>query len=247
MGLKNEPYGPFVQIKSKKIRPTKYSVPCEEIDRILNSSKMRSSKKTLLLNGNISTQCKIKANIYVVSNTCAFDSIAVAIAVTYNDYDIYKHFIDRTKNSFLLFSKDIAVKGPSKLIYNKRVELLELHFEKSALCPKVQTINAECNVTKVIESYFKDEPSATEHVTCNKCGENTRSSPTIILPAQDFPSTEHLEQQLKDYTKIRHLSCSICGGIKTSKRILNNHLFIETDFFLTSTQLQYIPKTINKK
>lgn len=222
MGLKNEPYGPFSRIKSKKIRPTKYTMPCGEIDRILNSSRMRSFKKTLLLNGNISTPSKIKSHIYVVSNTCAFDSIAIAIAVTYNDYDVYKEFVDMSKNNFLLFSKNIAIKGPNKLIYTKRVELLELHFDKSAVLPRVQTINAECNVTKIIERYFKDEPSAIEHVSCIKCGENIRSSPTIIFPVKNCSSVEHLQEQLDDYTNIRYASCSKCGSCKTSKRILGN-------------------------
>jgi len=90
MGLKNITNGPFKKNKKKITRPTKYTKPCQDIDRILNSSRMRSHKKTLLLNGNISNQCKIKKDVYMITNTCAFDAIAVAIAVAYNDNNSYK-------------------------------------------------------------------------------------------------------------------------------------------------------------
>jgi hypothetical protein len=63
MGLKTEPIGPFEKIKNnKRKRQIKYTNSCEKIDRILNNSRMRSHKKILILNGNISTQCRIKTN-----------------------------------------------------------------------------------------------------------------------------------------------------------------------------------------
>jgi len=182
MGLKNKPNGPFSPKKKKNMRPTKYIKPCQDIDRILNSSRMRSHKKTLLLNGNISNQCKIKKDIYMVTNTCAFDTIAVAIAVAYNDNNSYKHYINESENLLLKFSKDLAIQGPNKIIYRRRVDLLLMHFDKSEIYPKVITINSECNVTKIIQSYLNDEPSAIEYVSCNKCRDITRPSPTIILP-----------------------------------------------------------------
>lgn len=133
MALKHEHTRPFETKPHKKTRPTKYTNPCQEIDRILNGSRMRSPKRTLILNGNISTQCKIKSDIYVVTNTCAFDSIVVAIAVAYNDNNLYKQFIDNSKNVFLIFAKDLAMQGSNKIIYNRRVELLQLYFEKPAI------------------------------------------------------------------------------------------------------------------
>jgi len=129
----------------------------------MNSLKMNSHKNTLLLNGNTSNQCKIKKNVYMVrvTNTCAFDTIAVAIAVAFNDNNSYKQYINDSENLFLQFSKDLAIQGPNKIIYKRRVDLLLMHFNKSEIYPKVQTINCECNVTKIIQSYLKDETSAT--------------------------------------------------------------------------------------
>lgn len=84
-GLKNLPMGPLLADKKRK-RSTKYMNPCPEIDRILNRSRMRSHKNTLIFNGNIASQCKIKSVIYIAMNTCPFDSVVVAITVAYNDY-----------------------------------------------------------------------------------------------------------------------------------------------------------------
>jgi len=120
-----------------------------------------------------------------------------------------------------------------------------MHFNKSEIYPKVQTINSECNVTKIIQSYLKDEPSATECISCNKCGYITRPSPTIILP----PNSDIIQLQtlLNGYTENRNSKCSKCGDIKISSRVLGEHIFIKTDFFTTPIQLQHIPKKLNTK
>jgi len=78
-GYKNNPTGPLQINKNKDKRNFKYTNPCPDIDRILNSSRMRSHKKTLLLNGNIFNQCKIKGHVYVVTNTCPFHIFTIFI------------------------------------------------------------------------------------------------------------------------------------------------------------------------
>lgn len=98
-GLKNSPTSPLLADKKRK-RQTKYMNPCPKIDRILNRSRMRSHKNTLIFNGNIVSKCKIKDVIYIATNTCPFDSVVVAITVAYNDYSYYKVFIDQTETKF---------------------------------------------------------------------------------------------------------------------------------------------------
>jgi hypothetical protein len=74
-------------------------------------------------------------------------------------------------------------KDKIKKCMKKRVKLLLLHFDTSLLFPKVFTLNAEYNITKIVQCYLKDETSATEHISCNKCKKKkTRYPPTIILP-----------------------------------------------------------------
>ncbi|CAI6375707.1 unnamed protein product [Macrosiphum euphorbiae] len=189
----------------------------------------------------ISAKSKSMFIVYMVTNTCAFDAIALA----YNDKNSYKRYINDCENLFLQFSKDLAIQELNKIIYRRRVDLLLMHFNKSEIYLKVQTINSECNATKIIQSYLKDEPSATECISCNKCGYITRPSPTIILPSNS--DIKQLQTLLNVYTENRNSKCSTCGDIEISSRVLGEHIFIKTDFFTTPIQLQHIPKKLNTK
>jgi len=172
---------PLVADRKRK-RQTMYMNLYPEIYRILNRSRMRYHKNTLIFNGNIASQCKIKSVIYIATNTYPFDSVVVAITVAYNDYPYYKVFIDQSENQFLCFAKKLAKDGATNALYKNRIELLRLHFEISEVYQKVNVINSECNVTKIIEKYLKQSPSAIENTRCNDCGhKTTRPSPTIIL------------------------------------------------------------------
>lgn len=165
----------------------------------------------------------------MITNTCAFDTIAVATAVAYNDYNSYKGYINNSGNLFLQFTKKLAMQGPNKDIYRRRVDLLLMHFNKSEIYPNVQTINSECNVAKIIQCYLKDEPSATECISCNECGCITRPSPTMILPSNS--DIVQLQTLLNGYTETRNSKYSKCGGIIISSRVLGEHIFIETNYF----------------
>jgi len=244
-GLKNSPMGPLITDKKRK-RQAKYINPCPEIDRILNRSRMRSHKNTLIFNGNIASQCKIKSVIYIATNTCPFDSVVVAITVAYNDYPCYKVFIDNTENQFLNFAKNLAKCGATNALYKNRIELLRLHFEISEVYQKVNVINSECNVTKIIEAYLKQSPSAIESVVCNECGnETTRPSPTIILQFKN--RLNDLEHLFSTYMEPKYSVCNKCNGSKKSERKLGNHIFIETDIVETPSKLSDIPKILNEK
>lgn len=146
---------------------------------------MRSHMSTLILNGNISPLCNYNKNTYVIINTCPFDSVLVAIAVAYVDYEQYASVIDASKNEFLNLAKDIGLHGSSKLSYRRRLILLMPYFEISASIPSVYSLNAECNVLKVIQDYMKEDPSSTQIAKCsnkNCPGEDQiRYSASIII------------------------------------------------------------------
>lgn len=244
-GLKNSPMGPLLTDKKRK-RQTKYMNPCPEIDRILNRSRMRSHKNTLIFNGNIASQCKIKSLIYIATNTCPFDSVVVAITVAYNDYPYYKLYIDQTENQFLSFAKKLAKGGATNVLYKDRIELLRLHFEISEVYQKVNVINSECNETKIIEKYLKQSPSAIGNTRCNECGhETTRPSPTIILQFNN--SLTDLNQLFSAYIEPKYSVCKECNGTKKSEKTPGNHIFIETDIVENPSKLNEIPKVLNEK
>lgn len=143
----------------------------------------------------------------------------------------------------------MALNGDTKGIYQERVKLLKKYFKELQLYPKVININGECNVSKIIQSYLKNNPSTVEHMNCKECGITTRSSPTIILPTTiSLPDYFQLLQiNIINYQKMKTKICGNCKGIKETKFILGQHLFIETDINNLSVKLDEIPKTLNKK
>lgn len=76
--------------------------PTPEIDMILNK-KTRSQSNTLFLNGNMTICLRVSNKIYIIHNTCPFDSVAAVITMAYIDYPQYRDFVDCNKNIFLKF------------------------------------------------------------------------------------------------------------------------------------------------
>ncbi|VVC40048.1 Hypothetical protein CINCED_3A005355 [Cinara cedri] len=200
----------------------------------LNIKLNRSRMKTILLNGNMSTCVRVSNKKYFVINTCSFDSIAAMISMAYLDHNQYKKYIDSVSNDFLTFCKNIAKKGTTRQTYVSRLLLLKTIFSTDKGITEVKLIDAKCNVLHIITQLLKNTPSATERRICSntKCmnaKDTMKFSPTIILKfSYDF---ENLERSLVDYTAPMFSECSVCHGILTSRRTLNKHLFIETDFF----------------
>lgn len=58
---------------------------------------MRSYKKNI----DISSQCKIKGQTYIATNTYPFDAIVVDISVACNNNPTYKNYIMNTSNDLL--------------------------------------------------------------------------------------------------------------------------------------------------
>jgi virulence-associated protein VapD len=77
-----------IKIKKKIInskRLSKYTSPCSDIRRILNTSGLRSTSLSVILNENLLPSVKVNKEKILILNTCAFDSLLVAITVSYID------------------------------------------------------------------------------------------------------------------------------------------------------------------
>ncbi|XP_050528372.1 uncharacterized protein LOC126898420 isoform X2 [Daktulosphaira vitifoliae] len=211
------------------------------------SLKMKSHHQILLSNSNMTEPCVIGNDKYCITNTCAFNSIVFAITAMYYDSLSYKAYIEKSENELLKFVKELALNGSTQTVYNKRAELLKKYFTIHKLYQSVYMIDAQCNVSKIVTCYFKDEPSVTEILSCASCCEITRHSPTIVLQAVTENCKINMLQSLLDIylAKIKHL-CKICGKQNISFKKCNKHIFIETDQF-SSILLEDIPKILNKK
>lgn len=188
-GLKNIPTGPLTRTSNKRVkipkaakmkvlatipqelehisfvtndikkRRTKYLEACPEIDRILSKTCTRSSKTILLQNGNLTTPCKMNKKTFIVSNTCAFDSLVFGIAMAYTDFPSYHVYINSKNIEFFNFIVEIVNHGSSIKIYNSRLKLLNTIFKSVNYINNVHLLNAECNVSFIINGLLREVPS----------------------------------------------------------------------------------------
>lgn len=166
----------------------------------------------------------------------------------------------------MTFVKEIVLNGPSTKMYNSRLKLLHTIFEPENCIDNVYLLNAECNISHIINSLLKEEPSCVQNIDCsnNKCRnfQKVTSSPTIILsPAYGKQILTNgicvLADIIKNYHKNETQICTLksnlstCNGKKTIKRTLQQHAFIELDalYYQTnnalSCELTDIPSQIN--
>lgn len=152
--------------------------------------------------------------------------------MAYIDVPSYKNFVDTNSNVYLEFCKKLATKTTTTHTYKERLMLLQGIFPEDIGVTDVKLINARCNVSFIVTSFFKSEPSAFETRQCLICTSlKLIPSPTIILGFTNF-NLNHLETNLKEYIKSRSICCADlgCNGELIISRKLGQHLFIETDF-----------------
>lgn len=170
-----------------------------------------------------------------MNNTCAYDSVAVIISKAYIDNPKYKIFIDSVNHQFLNFCKALATNGSSKLLYKDRLKILQTIFKENCGVCGINIIDTECNVTFIISELLKEFPSAYEYFTCNnkncKSPKQQQKLRTIILQYQEIIEIRNLETAMERYVEVRNYHCQSpsCHGKGTKQRILQNHLFIESD------------------
>lgn len=244
----------------KRKRQTKYMDKCPEIERILKKPGMRSTKNILIFNGNITTPIRHEKTTFIVNNTCSFDSVVFAIGISYTDHSNYKHYIDKSNNSFLNLTKELSCYGSTAKTYKQRAILLKEICPTDTSIQKLKLINAECNVSKIINELLKDEPSNEEEVICTS--ENCpristkRTSPVIMLTINEnrklnTEGIQSLQDILKIYTNPKPTICRMdsCGGETILMRTLKNHIFIDVESFcpgkVFQCYLQELPKKLN--
>lgn len=252
--------------KNSKKRRTKYLEACPEIERILSKTCTRSSKTVLLRNGNLTTPCSLNKKKYIISNTCAFDSLVFGIAMACTDFPSYHSYINSKNIEFLNFIVEIANHGSSAKMYNSRLKLLNTIFTSESCVDNVHLINAECNVSLIINGLLKEVPSCIENISCSNQNcrnyKKIRSSPTILMNSTDgvrviVEGISILPQVIEKYVNSGSEICMLpnnslpCGGQKNIERKLQKHIFIELDSLvfqadnILSCQLTDIPQELS--
>lgn len=242
-------------VKKIKKRSTKYVDGCTEIRRFLNTSGLRSTNKTIILNGNLLPAVKIRKNSILVSNTCAFDALLVAMTVAYADFPLFKEYLDTVadKNTFLNLCKEVAFHGANTSTYKVRAEILM----NSGICEQnlvhagTSILNCRANVAGLSYKLLSDIPSSIETKICKNCNNEIQFSNTtvIIESIRHGNNLTQLNNILNEYTEDQLKFCKVCNE-KTAmaSKKLSCHILIETDIGCNNEEnvyrLEDIPKQL---
>lgn len=173
------------------------------------------------------------------------------IAIAYNENEKYKNYMNNSNNDLLKFCIKLATEPVSKNTYISRLSLLRKIFQEDTGITDISLIDARCNVNFIATSFLKESPSAEEYRQCSnkKCKISKKmSSPTILLHQEQHDLTR-LENSLMSYVVGRSSNCmdTKCNGILKEFRLLQDHIFIETDVFTETKDymLMNIPVHLN--
>jgi len=157
----------------KKKNPI-YLTPNREILMRNMNSKARTKSIGLLQNGNKS---RFKSLIlddgsYVLSNTCAFDSVIQILAVAYCDSDEYKSYVDEKKsmNELWHLVSVLLRDGITVQTYRKRAKILKQFYPVEPMFNGVGYLSVEQAVDNLLIKLLGDDESVEIVRRCSSCG-----------------------------------------------------------------------------
>lgn len=121
-----------------------------------------------------------------VLNTCAFDAFCQCLCRTYSDSVNFQNLVngEETDNQLLQLVKAITTEGVSQQIYLQRAQLLGTLFESAPSRSGTLQIDAQCNITAIIQRTMRNIASvyirkqcSSEH--CRLHTPTTREAPLV--------------------------------------------------------------------
>jgi len=199
-------------------------------DELNLNEKGSSASVYFLKNGNLFKNRTIKIketsgvnNKFVLSNTCAIDSLMTVLACSASDSKDFKTFLFRNVNKNKLIEFILDMLNPTgKKMYNKRVELIYPHFKSTLLVGGIQLIDVTDTASSITNKLFKELPSITRHINCTnelceKYIKKTVLSSTVI-------SINVYDEKIDVQNEIENIinSDEICESCETKKKFNYN-------------------------
>lgn len=226
------------------------------------NSKAKTKSIGLIQNGNKS---KFKSIIlddgsYVLSNTCAFDSVIQILAVAYCDSVEYKSYVDEKKNVNELWHlvSTVLRDGLTVQTYRKRAKILKQFYPVEPMFNGVGYLSVEQAVDNLLIKLLGDDESVEIVRRCSSCGyEHKEKNQCITVCVQEKYLTNRLLDNLLT-TEINHLydttNCKSCSRDMIANPQFGKHIFfnminlnntIDSPFTVMSLRLNHIPKHLN--
>ena len=200
-----------------------------------------------LRNGSLLKPLILENELYMLTNTCAFDSIATLFCATYIDSFHVKNMILSGKAEFFQFIKELASNGVTAEIYKKRVQILRplfpcedlksnlkrlsVHSASSVMLKKL--LSSNCSYSQIFTSVCSEADCSMRKKMCNE----TCISITIDRTSDFVNLKQKIMEELKE--------CSSLCQIPKEESIKNFPKSSSVDNNLKCKGIRKITKTIN--
>lgn len=175
----------------------------------------------------------------IVYNTCAFDCLLTAIAISYIEYPSFREFVDVVDkdNNFLALCKEVSCHGANKEVYKKRGIILSALVSVQELYHGIFQMKSEMNVCHFTQHVMFNTPSSIEQHICDTCSTlTTINNPLIIINYKTIfqYGFSELESTIHEYLKPLSSNCTKCndGTKKSITKKLTTHILIEVDWYM---------------
>lgn len=139
----------------------------------------QSKKIPILKNGNrMGLQfLKLKNTKLTVNNTCAFDSLYQILLAVASDHTKFQEYVETNCDNnylFALIRYTMAMRKVTSKTYLLRAEAIVNALDIVLVSESIQQIDAVCNVAKLYEKLFENQPGIIKQSQCckkttNKC------------------------------------------------------------------------------
>lgn len=172
----------------------------------------------------------------ILSNTCAFDTLASIFMAAYCDSDNYQKQIDAIKENdeYFQFISIIVTKGITASTYSDRAKFIVNMLNPELKQLEYNTTLAICDATagSVLKAILKQTPTITEINLCSnsECKRSLSQVITYITYQTTDENINDLQQFLDNRLCVESSVCGYdeCIGIKSIDPIISNmHIIIE--------------------
>lgn len=249
-----------ILMNPKKKTPI-YLTPNREIMMRNLNTKAKTKSIGLIQNGNKTRfkSIKIGDTFYVLSNTCAFDSVIQLLAVAYCDSDEYGTYVKEKKNESTLWHLIFALlrDGLTVQTYRNRAIILKNIYPGEPTVNDVVYLSVEQAVDNLLIKLLNDDESIEIVQSCSSCGYKhieKKQYLTVCVPERHLTKRQ-LDNLLSTEIKCQYYStnCKSCSKEMVSSPKFGNHIFfnlinlnntLDGQFTDTRLGLNHIPKSV---
>lgn len=185
--------------KNAPKRPRRYGEPRPNFDPDLPKTTMIP----VIINGNYCQNVHDKEKIFIVKNTCPFDSTCQILATCLLNNKAYKEIIDNDPNPIHLCAQILLQDGQKIKFFKQRAYLLH-EVTKSSEAGNIITVKAQSNIANFLIAVFAKTPSCTISHICQICGKHEERTSAVV-------GVNHNDMK--------------CGGFKDLEKAIRNSIF----------------------